>query len=88
MSDFALNFISLNIDGAERTGGADVLALAAANAAFGVHHWDFQIWVAAFFIDKNDGAHRAVACAVAANHPVGFHNAVVFNPNGMADLCR
>ena len=86
--DFFVNFMSLDIDGRERTGRTKVLAGATAYAPglvdHGNHGREFVRFVELYHLD---GTHRTMPFAVAAFHTVGNGYAVLFHPNGMAYLC-
>ena len=76
--------ISLYIDGAEWSGGTEVLAGAATDAtAFvdGGYHHGLSVVLVFHHLDSTGGA---VASTVAAADAIGQHHAIVFYPNGMA----
>ena len=75
--------IPLHINRAERSGRAEVLAGAAADAFVLVHSRHLHLAVRSFIFYHLDGTCGAVACAVAAADTVGQHNTIIFNPNGM-----
>ena len=79
--------IPVDGDGADRTGRAEVLARAAADALLLVDRRNPEaLLVIRILFDHLDGAHRAVAGAVAAVYPVSVdHTKVVVNA-GCADF--
>ena len=82
-------FVSFDIDRTERTRRAKVFARAAADAPLFVHNGDFRR-IRRIGIGRNhrNGSRRTMASAVAAIHPVRKRHAVLFHPDGMADLNR
>ena len=81
-----MHFITFNINRAERSGGAEVLAGAAADAFVFVHGRHLHRSVRTFVVYHLDGSRRAMAGTVAAAHAVGEHYAIVFNPYGMTHM--
>ena len=81
-----VHFISFHINRAERSGRAEVLAGAAADAFVFVHGRHLHGSVRTFVVYHLDGSCRAMAGAVAAAHAVGEHYAIVFNPYGMTHM--
>lgn len=80
-------FVSLDIYGAERARGTQVLASSAPDALFGVDSRNLnRFFVVRIRRDHRYRANRAVAFAVSASHAVGQRYAVLLDPNGMADL--
>ncbi len=80
-------FIALDVYGAERAGGAQVFARAAAYAAGGVDNGYFgRVGILRVGRHHQYGSGRAVACAVAAFHAVGERHAVVGHPYGVSYL--
>ena len=61
-----MHLISFHVNRTERSGRAEVLAGAAADAFVLVHGRHLHRAVRAFVVHHRDGACRAVACAVAA----------------------
>lgn len=93
--------MAFDIDGAEGTGGAEVLACTTADATFHVDDGYLAATIfhvtsalllgsGAFAFEGNhlDGTRGAVAFAVAAGDLVGEHDAVFAYPDGMANLSR
>ena len=81
-----VNFISFHINRAERSGGAEVLAGTAADAAVFVHGGHFYRTIRSVVIHHLDGSRRAMALAVAARNTVAQRNAVLLDPYGVADV--
>ena len=81
-----VHFISFHINRAERSGRAEVLAGAAADAFVFVHGRDLHRSVRTFVVYHLDGSRRAVTGAVAAADAVGEHHAVLLDPYGMTDM--
>lgn len=77
--------IALNIDGAERTCRAEILAGAATDTFLGVDYGYLQrlgiIGIPGYHGDCTCGA---MTGAVATRVTVGFNNTIIFNPDGMA----
>ena len=90
VASFALSnmvhFISFHINRAERAGGAEVLAGTAADAAVLIHGGHFHRSVRTFVIHHLDGSCGAVAFTVAATDTVSQHDAILFNPHGVASM--
>ena len=84
-----VHFISFHINRAERSGRAEVLASAAADAFVFVDGRHLYLAVRTFVIHHLDSSSGAVACAVAAADTVGQHHAIVLDPYGMShmDIC-
>ena len=84
-----MHFVAFHIDGREGTGGTEVLAGTAADAALlvdGGHVGRFVvIGIAGHHLDGSCGT---VALAVAAVYTVGEHQTVLLNPYGVANLRR
>ena len=84
-----MHFVAFHVDGREGTGGTEVLAGTAADAALlvdGGYEGRFVvIWVAGHHLD---GSGRTVALTVAAVYTVGEHQTVLLNPYGVANLSR
>ena len=78
--------IPLHINRAERSGRAEVLAGAAADAFVFVHGRHLHRSVRTFVVYHLDGSRRAVTGAVAAADAVGKHYAVLLDPYGMTDM--
>ena len=87
MSDLAVYRVAFHINGTERTGGAQVLACAAANATLGIDYGYFgricMLWVAGHHLDCTCGA---VSGTVSALYPVGQGYAILPHPYGMSYL--
>ena len=81
-----MHFIPFHIDRTERSGRAEVLAGAAADAFVFVHGRHLHRSVRTFVVYHLDGTGRAVASAVAARYSVGQDHAVFLHPNGMTDM--
>ena len=81
-----MHFISFHINCAERSGRAEVLAGAAADAFVLVYGRHLHLAVRSFIFYHLDGTCGAVACAVAATHTIGQYDAIIFNPNGMTHM--
>ena len=78
-----MHLIPFHINCAERSGRAEVLAGAAADAFVFVHGRHLHGAVRAFVVHHLNGTCGAVARTVAATHTVGQYDAIIFNPNGM-----
>ena len=81
-----VHFISFHVNCAERSGRAEVLAGAAADAFVFVDGRHLYLAVRAFVIHHLDSSSGAVACAVAAADTVGQHHAIVLDPYGMSNM--
>ena len=81
-----MHFISFHVNCAKRSGRAEVLAGAAADAFVLVHGRHLHLAVRSFIFYHLDGTCGAVACAVAAADTVGQYDAIIFNPNGMTHM--
>ena len=81
-----MHLIPLHINRAERSGRAEVLAGAAADAFVLVYGRHLHLAVWAFVVYHLNGTCGAVACAVAATHTIGQYDAIIFNPNGMTHM--
>ena len=81
-----VHFVAFNIDGAERSGRAEVFAGATADAFVFVHGRHLHRTFRAFMVYHLDGSRGAVAFAVAAADAVGEHHTVLLDPHGMADM--
>ena len=81
--------VPFDINGAERTARAEVLAGAAADAAGLVHDRNARgVGIPGLLMHHLDSPGGAVAGTVAALHAVGIDDAVGGDPDGMADLHR
>ena len=81
-----VHFISFHINRAERSGRAEVLAGAAANAFDLVHGRHLHRAVRAFVVHHRDGSRRAVAGAIATTDTIAKHNAILLDPHGMTNM--
>ena len=81
-----VHFISFNVNCAERSGRAEVLAGTAADALVLVHGRYLHLAIRAFIVYHLDGTSGAMSCTVAAADAVGQHHAVLLDPNGMSDM--
>ena len=81
-----MHLITFNINRAEWSGRAEVLASTAADAAVLIHGGHFHRAVGTFVVHHLDGSSRAVAFAVAARNAVSQHDAILFNPHGVASM--
>ena len=80
-------FVSFYIDGAEGTGRAEVLARAAADAALGVDGRELErVGIVGIRRHHGDGLRGAMAGAVVTCHLIPVHDAVLFDPYGVAYL--
>ena len=81
-----MHLAALNINCAQRTCRAQMLASATANATFGVAGRNLKsIWLVGVHRNHIDGADRAMFCAVTTVHTIGFDNAILFYPNGVTN---
>ena len=77
-----MHVVSLNINCAERSGRAEVLAGTAADAlalVYGRH-------LMAIIVNHQDGFCRAVSGTVAARYAIGEHNTVFLDPHRMTSM--
>ena len=81
-----VHFVTLNINCAERSGRAEVLASATTDALVIVYSRYFHRTVWAFVINHLDGSRGAMASAVAATDTVGQNYTVFLNPHGMTGM--
>ena len=81
-----MHFISFHVNRAERSGRAEVLAGAAADAFVLVNGRHLHLAVLSFIVYHLDGTSGAMTCTVAAADTVSQHHAVLFDPNGMTDM--
>ena len=81
-----VHFISFHINCAERSGRAEVLAGAAADAFVFVDGRHLYLAVRTFVIHHLDSSSGAVACTVATADAIGQHNAILLDPYGMSDM--
>ena len=81
-----MHFISFNINSAERSGRAEVLAGTAADAFVLVHGRHLHLAVRSFIVYHLNGTSGAMTCAIAATDAVGQHHAVLLDPYGMTHM--
>ena len=81
-----MHFISLDINRAERSGRAEVLASTTTDTFVFIHGGHFHRAVRAFVVNHLYGSHRAVAGAVAATYAIGQNHAVFLHPHGMTSM--
>ena len=83
----SMPFVSFHIDGAERTGRAEVLTSAASDATLGVYNrYFYRFRVGSVRRHHADGVRGAMAGTVAALYSVGQGDAVLLNPYGVTYL--
>lgn len=81
--------VTLHINGAERPGGAKILAGATSDAALGVYNRDFQrVGITAVGRHHDYGTRGTVTSAVSALHAIGERYAVFPYPYRMTYLHR
>lgn len=81
-----MHLIPFYVYRAERSGRAEVLAGAAADALVLVYGRHLHRSVRVFVVYHLDGSCRAVTCAVAARYSIGKNYTIFLNPHGMADM--
>ena len=81
-----MRVIPFHINRAERSGGAEVLAGAAADAGVFIDGRHLHRAVRALVVHHRDGSRGTVAGAVAAADTVGEDHTVLFDPHGMTDM--
>ena len=81
-----VHFISFHVYCAERSGGAEVLAGATADAFVLVDGGHLHLAIRAFVIHHLDSSSGAMSCTVAAADTVGQHHAVILDPNGVTHM--
>ena len=81
-----VHFITFHVNRAKRSGGAEVLAGATADAFVLVNgrHLYLAIW--AFIVYHLDGTSGAMTCTVAATDAVGEHYAIFLDPYGVTHV--
>ena len=81
-----MHLAAFDVNCAQRTCRAQMLASAAANATFGVDSRNLKaIWLVGVHRNHIDGADRAMLRAVTTIYTIGFNNAVLFYPNGVTN---
>ena len=78
--------ISFYIDGAERSCGAKILALAATDTFFGIYDRHFHLFAVDLFLHHLDCPRRAVTRTSTTMVAVGDGDAVLLDPHGMPDV--
>ena len=81
-----VHFISFHVNCAERSGRAEVLAGAAADAFVFVDGRHLHLAVRAFVIHHLYGSCWAVACAVATADAIGEHYTIFLDPYGVTHV--
>ena len=81
-----MHLIPLNVNRAERSGGAEVFAGTAADAFVFVHGRHLHLAVRAFIIDHLNGSRGTVTRTVATRYAIGQYHTVFLDPHGMADM--
>lgn len=81
--------MSFYVDGTERTGGTEILAGSATNAALCIDNRNLhRFGIVGIGRYHEDSSRRAVAGTVATFYTVGQGNTVLLHPYGMTDTGR
>ena len=82
-----MSFVSFHINGTEGTGRTEVFASTATDTAFRVDGWELErVGIVGIRRHHGDGLRGAMAGAVVTCHLIPVHDAVLFDPYGVAYL--